>query len=119
MIFWLFKRCKDISAVLLEDTGTGSDKAGKSEDDAKDLECDSGGMQSEPKSGLKFNIFEDITIFLTSIFFLNLNWRFSTAQKLKSSLLIELRKFKNVLHLFIPLKVLYKRNGREYQKYSR
>ena len=58
MIFWLFKRCEEITDVLHEDTGTGSDKAGDSEDDAKELECDSGGMQSEPKSGFKFNIFE-------------------------------------------------------------
>ena len=41
-----------------DDTGTGSDKAGESEDDAKELECDAGGMQSEPKSGLKLNILE-------------------------------------------------------------
>ena len=41
-----------------EDEGTGSDKAGESEDDAKELECDSGGMQSEAKFGLKLNTFE-------------------------------------------------------------
>jgi len=34
---------------LKDDKGTGSDKAGDSEDDAKELECDSGGMQSQPK----------------------------------------------------------------------
>ena len=68
MIFWPFKRCEEIEKVLKDDKGTGSDKAGDSEDDAKELECDSGGMQSQPKSGLKINVFESINIFLFNYF---------------------------------------------------